>query len=196
MHKPVVLIGGASGTGKSRLAGELSARFGFDHRLGTGFIRAILQSEVDPAVEPRLFSHTFRARDPVSHMEWQAGRLHGAVTACVDRAHLEGTSLIIEGSHLIPRLYARAKVDLFIVLAAPDESEHLARLTGSAHTLRQISDEDVVNIQRLDAYYVKEASAYQVKTVVFGESLDPIVDLLGPVVAGPLSPGPLMPERR
>jgi 2-phosphoglycerate kinase len=184
-----VLIGGASGTGKSSLAGELSHRFQFDHRLGTGFIRVIIQSQTNAQIEPQLFSHTFAAEDPVANLEWQATRLEGAILACIARARGEGTSLIIEGTHLVPQLYAAAEVDLFFVLAAPSESEHYARLTGSSHTGRRISRRDWLNVRRLNDYYLSEATRYGVASVVYGESMHQIADLIGPI-AGETSPVP------
>jgi 2-phosphoglycerate kinase len=182
VRKPIVLIGGAPGTGKSSLAGALSYRFGFDHRLGTGFIRTIVQAQSSPEAEPRLFSHTFAAEDPVAHLEWQAARLHRTVIACVERARKEGTSLIIEGSHLTPQLYARSPVDLFFVLAAPGTEEHYGRLTGPTHAHRRITGTDWSNVRMLNDYYISEASRLGVKAVLYGESIDDIAALVGPIV--------------
>lgn len=175
--KPVILIGGSPGTGKSTLAGDLSARLGFDHRLGTGFVRAVLQSESSPETEPELFSLTFESDDPVLRLERQAHRLHRAVLACVARARREGTSLIIEGSHLIPSLYAQADHDLFIVLAAPPPSRHLARLRGPTHSRRAISERAWDNVQRLEAYYRDQAVAHSTPTAVY-EDLDMLLPFL------------------
>jgi 2-phosphoglycerate kinase len=178
MWKPVVLIGGAPGTGKSTLAQDLSCRLHLDHRIGTGFIRAVLQSESDPKVEPNLFSLTFASDDPVANLEQQAERLRAAVMACVRRAKQEGTSLIVEGSHLTPALYAREAVDLFVVLAAPSADEHLTRLTGPTHANRAISPRDWENVQRLNTYYVEEATRWGATTVVYGSQLDAIISLI------------------
>jgi 2-phosphoglycerate kinase len=117
------------------------------------------------------------------------------------RARDEGTSLIIEGTHLTPRLYARSGADLFFVLAAPPEDEHYARLTGWAHAGRKISAGDWVNIKKLNAYYLDQASRCGVKTVVYGRSIDHIATLIDPLVDEPppekASPDPsAMPPRQ
>jgi 2-phosphoglycerate kinase len=180
MRKPLVLIGGAPGTGKSTLAHDLSCLLRFDHRIGTGFIRAVLQSEVSPESEPDLFSFTFSSDDPVTNLERQAHRVRPAVLACLERARREGTSLIVEGSHLIPALYAEAAVDLFLVLVAPPGDEHFSRLKGLTHSKRQINDRDWDNVQLLNAYYLDEAKRWGARTVVYGTDLEAVASLLEP----------------
>jgi 2-phosphoglycerate kinase len=176
--KPILLLGGAPGTGKSTLAGRLSAHLEMDHRIGTGFIRAVVQSEVSPDEDPDLFSMTFQADDPVAHLEKQALRLRNAVLACVERARREGTSLVVEGSHLIPSLYAGLEMDGFVVLGAPRPGEHLSRLLGPSHANRRISEHDLSRIRSLDLYYRSEAARLGVPVLVY-EDLDPVLALLG-----------------
>lgn len=178
MHKPLVLIGGAPGTGKSTLANDLSCRLGFDHRIGTGFIRAVLQTEVSPDAEPDLFGFTYASADPVTNLERQARRMQPAVMACVERGRREGTSLIVEGSHLIPALYAHAPVDLFVVLAAPQGAEHFSRLTGATHVHREINEADWGNVQRLNDYYLTEADRWGAPTIVYGADVDAVASLI------------------
>lgn len=176
--KPVVLIGGTAGTGKSSLANRLCAELGLDHRIGTGFIRAVLCSQTTPERDPELFSFTFRAEDPVAHLRIQAERLQPAVLACIRRAQEEGTSLVVEGPHLLPSIYAGLGVDAYVVLAAPGAAEHRERLTGPTHARRDISDEDVRNARRIDAHLAAEADRHGVARVTYAENFAEIADLV------------------
>jgi len=67
MQKPIILIGGTAGTGKSTLARELSSRLKIDHRLGTGFMREVLRSETSQAKDPDCPSASSPARRVVVH---------------------------------------------------------------------------------------------------------------------------------
>jgi 2-phosphoglycerate kinase len=163
--KPIVLIGGSSGAGKTTLAGKLKADLGLDHFIGTGFIRAIVQSETTPEDDPELFSMTFQSPDPVAHIVLQARRLHRAVASCIDRARREGTSIVIEGTHLIPELYHDAAVDLYFVLRAPDAIAHAEWVRGDTHSHRTVDEGDLANIRLIDEYLRSEAIAYGVQTV-------------------------------
>ena len=128
--KPIILIGGTAGTGKTTLASELSWRLSLDHRIGTGFIREIVKSQHRKEDCLELHGFTFRAEQPVANIAAQAERLRPAIIACIERARREGTSLLVEGTHLLPSLYHDVIVDLFVVLAAPALEEHQRRLHG------------------------------------------------------------------
>src|SRR5436190_22943496 len=169
--KPVVLIGGASGAGKSTLAGRLKRELGLDHFLGTGFVRAIVQAETTPDDDPALFSMTLRSPDPVAHVVAQAHRLHRSVCACIDRARREGTSIVIEGSHLIPELYHDGGADLYFVLRAPDVDEHAQWIRGATHTLRTVNNAELANIRLIDEYFTSEAEKYGVTVAQADDAL-------------------------
>jgi 2-phosphoglycerate kinase len=157
LEKPILLIGGAPGTGKSSLANHLVAALSLDHRIGTGFVRAIVQAESSPTREPLLFSRTFDVDDPLPHVIWQARRLLPAVVACIERARLEGTSLVVEGSHLLPSVYGGLPVDAFVVLAAPEEAAHKQQILGDTHSHRVVTDEQIARIRRIDSFYRSDA---------------------------------------
>jgi len=177
-YKPVVLIGGTAGTGKSSLANRLCAELGLDHRIGTGFIRAVVCSETVPELDPELFSFTFRADDPVAHLRIQSERLRPAIVACIRRAQEEGTSLVVEGPHLLPSLYWDIPVSTHIVLAAPAPLEHRNRLTGPTHSRRRISDEDWRNARLIDSHIAAEAERFGVPRVLYRDNLAEVAALV------------------
>jgi 2-phosphoglycerate kinase len=182
-YKPVVLVGGTAGSGKSSLANQLCARLSIDHRIGTGFIRAVLCSETSPERDPELFSFTFHAEDPVAHLQIQAERLRPAVLACIRRAQDEGTSLVIEGPHLLPSMYAQLPVAAFFVLGAPPPVEHRDRLHGLTHARRRISDQDWHNARLLDAHIAADAERHGVPRLVYRDNFEDFAALVSAAAA-------------
>jgi len=170
--KPIILIGGTAGTGKTTLASELSWRLGLDHRIGTGFIREIVKSQHRKEDCLELHGFTFRSEQPVANIVAQAQRLRPAIIACVERAQREGTSLLVEGTHLLPSLYHDVVVDLFAVLAAPALEEHKRRLHGPSHLHRQTTDADFANVRLIDQYLGSEATRWKIRYEPYGSGVE------------------------
>ncbi len=171
MRKPVILVGGTAGTGKSTLARELSSVLSIDHRLGTGFLREVLRSETSPAKDPDLFTFTFRSENPIKTLIAQAQRLRPAILSCIRRAKNEGTSLVIEGNHLIPELYCDVEVDLYMVLSAPSLDEHLRRLQGPSHLKRSITAADFKHAVMINEYFRTEAEKFGAPFLLYEDNL-------------------------
>jgi 2-phosphoglycerate kinase len=184
MAKPVVLIGGTAGTGKSTLARELSWEMRFDHRLGTGFLREVAKSFHSPASAPELYSFTFHAEQPVDNLVAQARVLKPAIDACIARARKEGTSLVLEGNHLIPELYHDAPVDLYVILAAPQAREHRARLHGPSHAKRRLNESDIANVRLIDDYLRADAVRWGIPLILFANNFNQFVELLNARMEG------------
>jgi 2-phosphoglycerate kinase len=178
MAKPIVLIGGTAGTGKSTLARELAWEMRFDHRLGTGFLREVAKSFHSPASAPELYSFTFHAERPVDNLTAQARVMKPAIDACIARARKEGTSLVIEGNHLIPELYHDAPVDVYVILAAPEAREHRTRLHGQSHAKRRLSESDIANVRRIDDFLRVEAVRYGIPLILYANNFGQFVELL------------------
>jgi len=177
MQKPIILVGGTAGTGKSTLARELGFLLGIDHRLGTGFIREVLRTETSPAKDPDLFTFTFRSANPIKTLIAQAFRLRPAILSCMRRARNEGTSLIIEGTHLVPELYGDVGADLSIVLSAPQLDEHLRRLQGPSHLKRSISADDFKHAVLINEYFRTEAERCGLPFLLYENNLENFASL-------------------
>jgi 2-phosphoglycerate kinase len=170
---PIYLIGGANGTGKTHFAVRLAAAQGLDHTLGTGFVREIVRATTTPDHDPVLFELSFGGRDPVETLRAQATRLHAAVRACITRARAEGTSLVVEGTHLLPSLYAHdPDIDGFVVLTAPSAEVRSARLVGPGHTKRRITAADRAAIEKLGDFLDTDAITHGVLVTVFADNFE------------------------
>jgi len=178
MTKPIILIGGTAGTGKTTLANELSWRLGLDHRIGTGFIREIVKSQHRREDCLELHGFTFRAAEPIANIVAQAQRLRPAIIACIERARREGTSLLIEGTHVLPALYHDIVVDLFAVLAAPEPDEHRRRLNGPSHLHRQTTAQDFANVRLIDQYLGREAAHWGIRYEPYGSGVEKFIRVL------------------
>ncbi|GAA5534604.1 2-phosphoglycerate kinase [Deinococcus metallilatus] len=141
----VVLLGGVSGTGKSYLAAEVAYRLGITRVIGTDAIRQVMRAMVSPELVPGLHASTFNAWEALlppgephpenpTRAELLAGfrdqvqQVNVGVGAVVRRSIEEGTSLVLEGVHLVPGYlraadYAGALV-VPLLVTLPDEAEH------------------------------------------------------------------------
>ncbi len=146
-----------------------------------GFVREVVRSQTDEDRDPLLFLYSFAGPDPTATLMQQAERLKPAVEACIERAHREGTSLVLEGTQLLPALYHdHPHVTNFLVLEAPAEQEHQQRLLGSSHANRHLDGVALTQITASNAYYIQQAKLYNVPSVVF-HNLNDVLPLLDKV---------------
>lgn len=136
----VILIGGATGVGKSTLATQLAARLGIVRVVATDAIREVMRALFSRSLMPTLHASSFEAgsvlREPPARdaaivgFREQVATVAVGITALLDRAAAEGTSIIIEGAHVVPGsldLAARAERLLAVPLIVTVEDEDLHR---------------------------------------------------------------------
>jgi 2-phosphoglycerate kinase len=137
----VVLIGGGTGVGKSTVASELAGELGITRVSSTDFIREILRSVVPETMAPELARSSFeldQGAAPTAHSEFerQAQQVLVGVRAEIERAVREGTSLILEGIHLLPGLVdlgaASESVAVHVILSLGDRDDLVGRLEARA----------------------------------------------------------------
>ncbi|NLV72472.1 MAG: hypothetical protein GXY46_07710 [Actinobacteria bacterium] len=121
--RPVVLlIGGATGVGKSTIAAKLADRLGVVRIISTDAIREVMRAFFSESLMPAVHYSSYEAgrgvRIPlgselnphvVGFME-QVDVINVGVLAIVDRAIEERTSLIVEGVHMVPGMLASTGV--------------------------------------------------------------------------------------
>ena len=119
--KPVVvLIGGATGVGKSTIATQVAERLGVVRIISTDSIREVMRAFFSESLMPAIHHSSYEAGkavriplgsgfDPhmVGFME-QVEMVNVGVLAILDRAIEERTSMVIEGVHMVPGMLASA----------------------------------------------------------------------------------------
>ncbi len=138
-EKPVILLlGGATGSGKTALALEVAHRLGIQRVVSTDSIRQIMRIMLSPDLVPAIHVSSYDAwtrvgapaRDSNAVIDGfleQARTVSVGVRAMLDRAVAENASLILDGVSIVPGLidlasYAdRAHVILLVIATlAPD----------------------------------------------------------------------------
>ncbi|GAB5601618.1 2-phosphoglycerate kinase [Thermus sp. FJN-A] len=117
--RPVhILIGGVTGVGKSVLASALAYRLGITHIVPSDAVREVFRASLSKDLLPTLHLSTFeawRALMPGLSAEEshearvmqgfldQVARVAVGLRAIQERSALEGTSIVLEGVHVVPR---------------------------------------------------------------------------------------------
>jgi 2-phosphoglycerate kinase len=106
-HKPnLVLISGSPGTGKSTFAMSVALDQGILKCISTDTIRATMRSFVSPDISPALhrssFAEAFEGDDPVRSWRETCSVLSPSVEGLIEDAMNRGTSIVVEGVHVVP----------------------------------------------------------------------------------------------
>jgi len=131
----VILIGGATGTGKSTVATEIAYRLGITRLTSTDSIRQTMRAFFSREFMPTVHYSSFGAGaalpdadDPlVAGFLEQSRNVLVGVRASIDRALEEDWSIILEGVHLVPGLLPSRVAGALVcacVLSIDDETVH------------------------------------------------------------------------
>jgi 2-phosphoglycerate kinase len=154
----IVLIGGATGTGKSTVATEVAYRLGITRVTSTDFVRQTMRAFFSPDFMPSIHHSSFDAGTPLKSAEQEEvdPLLHGfldqtrhvlvGVKASIDRALEEGWSMVLEGVHLVPGMLPPIENALVVQCVVVIESEE----THASHFwIRDLASN---GMRRLDKY--------------------------------------------
>jgi 2-phosphoglycerate kinase len=135
----ILLIGGATGTGKSTVATEVAYRLGITRVTSTDFVRQTMRALFTPEFLPAIHMSSFDAGKalPTAQEEEIDPLLHGfleqtrhvlvGVQAAIERSLEEGWSMVLEGVHLVPGMLPRAiehALAVECVIAIENEETH------------------------------------------------------------------------
>jgi 2-phosphoglycerate kinase len=127
----VVLIGGGTGTGKSRVATEIAYRLGITRVTSTDFIRQTMRAFFAEEFMPSIHYSSFEAgkaapeaTDPtIAGFVDQTRNVLVGVRAVTERALHEGWSMVLEGVHLVPGMVPPVNGALAVQCVLEIESE-------------------------------------------------------------------------
>ncbi len=138
----ILLVGGATGTGKSTVATEAAYRLGITRVTSTDFVRQTMRAFFSRDFMPSIHYSSFEAGDAV-HEPGADAAVEGfveqtrnvlvGVRAALDRALEEGWSMVLEGVHLVPGMIPHDPIEgalvVQCVLAIEDEETHAGHFT-------------------------------------------------------------------
>jgi len=146
--RPVhILIGGVTGVGKSVLASALAYRLGITHIVPSDAVREVLRAILSKDLLPTLHHSTFEAwkalpsemgRGDGTHEDRVMGgfldqvmKVAVGLRAIQERSALEGTSIVLEGVHVVPRYldhpYRERVLTVPMLVVLQDEKLHRDR---------------------------------------------------------------------
>ena len=160
----VVVLEGASATGKSLIALELMRDLTATRFISTDSVRQVLRGIMSEEEHPEIFCHTYQA-----HIHRQAGPsdldpvLRGFLAQCeIITPHIEtmteniiaeGTIAVVEGVHILPGALQGLSSGVIEFLINPDAVTHKEMFAGKYRTgkLRTVSDDITIRDREFEA---------------------------------------------
>jgi 2-phosphoglycerate kinase len=188
----LLLIGGATGTGKSTIATEAAHRLGITRVTSTDFIRQTMRAFFSEEFMPSVHYSSFEARLALTRAEEeesgdaailgfldQTRNVLVGAHAALERAATEHWSMVLEGVHLVPGMVTTAFPGAFVVqcvVAIDDENLHRSHFwvreyaTEGLRPLEKYLD-SLSQIRQIQDYLVERARRHDVPVIV-NDSLD------------------------
>lgn len=208
----VILIGGATGAGKSTIASQLASRLAVSRVIPTDAIREVMRGMITRDLMPTLHASSFETEElitqPLPHsadkvvigFREQAQAVCVGVNSLIHRAVTEGTDLIIEGAHACPGFFEPPLPDeaVFVpmVITVEDEEVHRSHFGFRARETRTRPRDNYLrhfsNIRKIQAYIRTLALTHGVPVIqsydldaTLAQCLDLILTKVGESVKSP-----------
>ncbi|GAB4251066.1 MAG: hypothetical protein Kow00122_08680 [Thermoleophilia bacterium] len=216
----IILIGGATGVGKSTIASQIANRMGIVRTISTDAIRQVMRTFFSAALMPAIHYSSFDAgaaiRIPVGKnlnpnlvaFVEQVEMVTVGVRAVVDRATEEGTAMVVEGVHLVPGFipmesWRRALV-LHMVVAVKDADLHRSHFLvrdretdGRRPFIRYLEHFDEIRkIQEFILARAEEEGTLVIDNVNVDDAVGLVVDALYELIESQAVTGGEMPAAR
>ena len=198
----VLLVGGATGTGKSTLATEVAHRLGITRVTSTDFIRQTMRAFFSKEFMPSVHYSSFDAQLALTKAEEdeagdptllgfldQTRNVLVGVDAAIDRALEEGWSMVLEGVHLVPGMIStdrRRALVVHCVVAITEEELHRSHFwvrDSATEGLRPLERyiEALPEIRLIQESILERARRFDVPVIentTFDEAIGAIMDLV------------------
>jgi 2-phosphoglycerate kinase len=200
----IVLIGGATGTGKSTVATELAYRLGITRVTSTDFVRQTMRAFFSRDIMPSIHYSSFQAaaalRAPKEAMDPaiagfldQVRNVLVGVGASLERALEEGWSMVLEGVHLVPGLVelppaAEGAIVAQCVLQIEDPERHAVHFhvrDADSEGIRPVAKymDSFDEIRRIQAELVTRAERLEIPIVESGNIEHAVTETMELVLA-------------
>ena len=202
MRKPyVILIGSASGIGKSTIAAEVAKALNIKHLIESDFIRAVVRGIIGKEYAPALHSSSYdaykhlRNKDRYNSYEElvsagfdeHASYVIPGLEQIIRRAITDFDDIIIEGVHLVPGLINieqfRDDAEIYFFVLSSEEEAHKERFVKRAVEIHRGGKQlDFFNENRIiHDHLVSQAKANNVH-VINAESIEETLEKILSVI--------------
>ena len=178
----ILLVGGATGTGKSTVATEVAYRLGITRVTSTDFVRQTMRACLTHDFMPSIHYSSFKvpvehefAGDVVGGFLEQSRNVLIGIRAVIERALEEGWSVVLEGVHLVPGMLPPVEGALVVhcLLAIEEEAMHEAHFwvrDASSDGVRPVEKylEALPAIRQIQEFLVSQARLCNVPVVENG----------------------------
>ena len=202
MRKPyVILIGSASGIGKSTIASKLAKELNIKHLIESDYIRAVVRGIIGKEYAPALHSSSYDAyknlRNRANYNSYEdlvsagfdehASYVIPGLEKIIQRAITDFDDIIIEGVHLVPGLIDieqfKDYAEIYFFVLSSDEESHKERFVKRAIQIHRGGKQlDFFTENRIiHNHLLHEAEKYNVsiiKTETIDKSIEQILTII------------------